>query len=94
MMLALERKRSVHPPRDRWLPLIGIALSMVAVPAAAQRLELRDPAGNPRGYVQQEGNRSVLHDNAGNPHGYWQREGNWLVHRDNSGNLLERAQVR
>jgi hypothetical protein len=67
---------------------------MVAGLAQAQRTESRDPSGNLRGYVQQEGDRSVLRDKVGNPHGYWRQEGEWLVHRDNSGNLLDRQRIR
>ena len=78
----------------RWAATISVALSMVAIPASAQRTEFRDPAGNPRGYIQNEGNRSVLRDNSGNPHGYWQQEGSSLVHRDNSGILLGRQQIK
>jgi hypothetical protein len=54
---------------------------MIAGLARAQRTESRDPSGRLRGYVQQEGNRSVLRGNAGNPHGYWRQEGDWLVER-------------
>jgi len=80
----------------RWMCslLAACGLSLVASPVWAQRTEFRDPAGNPRGYVQQEGSRSVFRDNSGNPHGYWQQEGNWLVHRDNAGNLLDRQQTK
>ena len=74
--------------------LVACCVVMIAGLARAQRTESRDPSGNLRGYVQQEGNRSVLRDNAGNPHGYWRQEGDWLVHRDNSGNLLDRQRIR
>ena len=66
---------------------------MASIPASAQRTELRDPSGNLRGYVEQQGSRSVLRDKAGNPHGYWQQEGGWRVHRDNAGNMLGREQI-
>jgi hypothetical protein len=68
--------------------------TLLASPALAQRQDFRDKNGNPRGYLEQEGSRSVLRDNAGNPHGYWQKEGSWLVHRDNAGNLLGRQQIK
>jgi hypothetical protein len=80
-----------------WLPARAIVVCIVmslAFPAHAQRQELRDKNGNPRGYLEQQGSRTVLRDNAGNPHGYWQKEGSWLVHRDNAGNLLERQEIR
>jgi hypothetical protein len=73
---------------------IACALALVAAPAWAQRTEYRDPAGNPNGYTQREGTRSVMRDNAGNPHGYWQQEGDWLAHRDNAGNLLGRQRLK
>ena len=83
----------------RLSPWVGASLAacgllLIANHAWSQRTEVRDPAGNPRGYVQQEGSRSVFRDNAGNPHGYWHQEGNWLVRRDNSGNLLGRQQTK
>ena len=74
--------------------MCACAIFLIAVSARAQRTEFRDPAGNPRGYIQQEGNRAVLRDNGGNPHGHWQQEGGWLVHRDNAGNLLDRQQTK
>ncbi len=49
----------------RWAATMCAVLATVAIPASAQRTEFRDPVGNPRGYIQQEGNRSVLRDNWG-----------------------------
>jgi hypothetical protein len=91
----LELGARSRPRVQVWLPAgaISVAIS-VASPAQAQRQDFRDKNGNPRFYVEQEGNRSVLRDNAGNPHGYWQKEGSWLVHRDNAGNLLDRQEIK
>jgi hypothetical protein len=80
------------PHACRAVSACGVVLFATA--ALAQRTEFRDKNGNPNGYIQQEGNRSVLRDNSGNPHGYWQQEGNSLVHRDNAGNLLDRQQIK
>jgi hypothetical protein len=81
----------------RWVfggSALACAVVLFAVPAHSQRTDFRDKNGNPKGYVQQEGDRSVLRDNSGNPHGYWQQEGSSLVHRDSSGNLIGRQQVK
>jgi hypothetical protein len=92
--LDTQMKPDGRPAAYLGCAVCACAIFLIAASAHAQRTEFRDPAGNPRGYIQQEGGRAVLRDNAGNPHGHWQQEGDWLVHRDNAGNLLDRQRTK
>lgn len=61
---------------------------LLAGPALAQTTTFRDPAGNPIGHLQQQGDRTIVRDTKGDQHGYSVRRGSVIEHRDVNGNLL------
>jgi hypothetical protein len=71
---------------------VVLAFGLLAIPATAQTFY--DKAGNPRGHLQHQGDRTYFRDNAGNPHGYSVQRGDKIEYRDNAGNLVGTEKVR
>jgi hypothetical protein len=64
---------------------------VIASPAIADNVTVRDRNGNPLYHLDPSGGRTTVRDNNGNPHGYYKSTPNGLEFRDNAGNLITRT---